>query len=86
MNFGGVGFSTARIFRNLTRATRGPRRGRRRRITDTRPCGPKLTRGRGWKRRRKHTLSALRFLGYLLLAGIVFLLAMEFVSLVFAAR
>ena len=71
MTFSAVS-SVASRFRNLKRATAGPRRRDRRKIPKYEPRdGPKLVRGRGWKRRRNEA-SLIRFAFYLAFAGIVF--------------
>ena len=66
-----------RAFRNIDRATRVRRRQRRKRIGPERPCGPKLVRGRGWKRRRKPQASVAKFLVYLCIAAGVFWLVAQ---------
>ena len=62
-------------FRNLERATRGPSRGRRKFPKYEPRDGPKLVRGRGWKRRRRNDAHWIRFVFCVAFALIFFGLA-----------
>ena len=80
MGYGGS--SIGRRFRAIERATRGRSYHRRKRIPENgKPAGPKLVRGRGWRRRRKHTVSSVRFLAYVVFACAILWLLQKLVLL-----
>ena len=67
---------TAGRFRNIERATRGLSRRDRRKFPKYEPRdGPKLVRGRGWKRRRRNDAHWIRFVLCVAFALIFFGLA-----------
>ena len=66
----GYGYGIQRRIREIERASPSlPKRKKKRRLGAERPCGPKLVRGRGLKRRRADLWAPVRAVAYLALAA-----------------
>ena len=68
--YGGGNYT--RTIRNLERASPTTRRGKRKQPKYEPRDGPKLVRGRGWKRRRRKEAGLIRFVVYVAFAAVVF--------------